>query len=769
VSRDFDERFPRFRLGAHDRVTISGTPFRLLQQTDDAFVLMPTDGNPLPQTLPFGHLNALARDGQVRQDLDFFLPPAMRTPGPATVHVEGAIAHLTDAQRQRLNIRYALVQGFKELRKEGKILRTEASVAAAMDDIRELARPYLRETADFAETEREARIAAGVSRRRAGGTLEAQISRVHARTLLNWVRAEEQAGKIGLVDRFAKRGNRTSGLKAEARTLLLAEVRKSYLNLNQPTIVKTVEDVGIAFRRENERRQKAGLAALDVPSRKAVRHCIAALDQFQVMVARHGPDEAMKRLRPVGQGLEVARPLERVEIDENTIDLMSIMESSGMLALLTEEERVAAGLDDSTARWCLVKAIDCRTKIILGMILTCNPRTSAAIACVRMITSNRGAFSDATGAACRWDQYGTPELLVADNGGAFKAARFADACNDVGITFERTIASRPSMRGTIERVFRTCATSLLPRLSGRTFSSVVERADHPSEARACLGPEDLCFALVRWIVDIYHNTPHAGLGGRTPLAQWEADHRDGNYPLRPAPDRRAKRLAFGLRASRVAAKDGIVVLGVRYQAEALASSVLHRGKRPVDLRWDPEDLGMIEVCIDGAWLEVPAITSGFDGLHVQIWLAARRALRTSSPRQVEWEEAVVADAIEAIKALNQHRSLQFGLIDKGYTPQRLEELEREMFASFKMIETRPKLLDDASGPGRSIAPAEPEEPVLHHLGSADGAARRCLREEIPSAVDQRPPRRKADVLPRTTTAPIPPDPNAGPEEFHFED
>jgi putative transposase len=274
MNRDSDEQYPRFRKGPHDRVTIRGVPFRLLQQTDDAFVLLPTEGPSLAQTLPFAHLNALSEDGQVRQDLDFFLPPAMRAPGPAFGSGDRQLALLTDAQRSRIAVRYALVQGFKELRDQGQVLMTEASVGAAMERICDLARPYLRDTVHLADLDRDARVAAGDGRRRAGGTFEPAISRVHPRTLLNWVRAEKREGKVGLVDGFANRGNRTSGLGHEASALLMAEVRKSYLDRNEPTIAKTVEDVKIAFREENERRKETVLPSgkvpplLDVPSRK---------------------------------------------------------------------------------------------------------------------------------------------------------------------------------------------------------------------------------------------------------------------------------------------------------------------------------------------------------------------------------------------------------------------------------------------------------------------------------------------------------------------
>lgn len=266
------------------------------------------------------------------------------------------------------------------------------------------------------------------------------------------------------------------------------------------------------------------------------------------------------------------------------------------------------------------------------------------------------------------------------------------------------------MRGTIERLFQTCGTGLLPRLLGRTFSDVVERDGHPAEERACLGPEDLCFALVRWIVDIYHNTPHTGLGGRTPLRQWETDHADGNVPLRAAPDARSKRLAFGIPLSRMATREGVTVLGVRYHSEALARSIVAKGPREIDLRWDAEDIGVIEACIDGEWRPTPAVHDGFDRLHAQLLLAARRALRATSPQRQRWDEDVVAQAIAAIEAMNAHRSLQFGLTEQPWDAARVKSLEAMLFSAFEVTATAPRTRACADGHGVSILPAMPDAP-----------------------------------------------------------
>lgn len=318
---------------------------------------------------------------------------------------------------------------------------------------------------------------------------------------------------------------------------MAAVVHASWLNSNRPPKTQVIEDVRHAFDAETERRAEAGLPPTNIPARKAVRARIATYGSFETDLARLGRAKAIRRNRPVGRGIEVSRPLERVEIDEHRIDLITVMKSEGMSPLFSEEDLDTLGLNDGDGRWWVTMAIDCRTRIVLGMTLTKGPKASSAKACLRMIVSDKGGISDATGATATWNQYGAPELLVANNGSAFMAIDFTDACNDLGIPLERTIAGAPSMRGTVERLFRTCANGLLPRLNGRTFSSVIERGDHPSGERACHDVESLCFSLVRWIVDIHYNTPHQGLGGRTPLRQGEMDHAAGNFPLHAAPGR----------------------------------------------------------------------------------------------------------------------------------------------------------------------------------------------------------------------------------------
>ena len=708
MSRDFDERFPRFHIGQYDRVIIEGTAFTLVEPTDEAFILAPAEGGGLPQTFPFPHLNRLNAAGKVRHEPEHFLPAHKRR---AAARRSGAfqVSLLSPEHKERLDIRYALVQAFHALYADGRVRRCEKSINAVKKLIAEVALPFLEQTVDLKLIDKEAKAAAGEGRGPMGGTVGAALTCVDGRTLLGWVRAEERHGKAGLADNLSRRGRRDSRYTPEETVLMASVVHKSWLNPNKPSKTQVVRDVLYAFQAENERRAQAGLPPLNIPGRKAVRARIASYGAFETDLARLGRDRAIQRNRPVGRGIEVSRPLERAEIDETKVDLITVMKSEGLAPLFSQEDLETLGLNDEDGRWWMTMAIDCRTRIVLGMTLTKAPKASSAKSCLRMIVSDKGEISDDTGAIARWTQYGSPELLVADNGSAFKAIEFTDACNDMGIPIERTFAGAPAMRGTIERMFRTCANGLLPRLDGRTFSSVIERGDHASGERACHDAESLCYSLVRWIVDIYHNSPHEGLGGRTPLRQWEMDHAAGNFPLCAAPDARAKRLAFGVPLRTVASKAGITVLGLRYHSEALARHVIDRGAGSVDIRWDSEDIGVIEVLIAGEWREVPAVHDGFVGTNVWTWTAARRALRTTTPKRKEWEEDVVRRAVEAIKAMNTERSLQFRLIDKPMDAKRVAAMEAQLFDGFVVTGTAPKTRVCDDGHGVSILARAPEE------------------------------------------------------------
>lgn len=702
-----------FRLDVHDRLVIHGKPYRFLGMSGDNAELIPASGVGLTEVFPRGTLSRLSASGDIKHEVGYYLPDDLK-PASAVTTVDFQPSNLVGKARARFDARLVQMKAIEDMEADGLLRPNTKGIEAARSEIEKRAADYLKTQAterdlianEIANGRLPERVRKGVRQNRGGA--RAQVVSLFSSDYLRKLFARYKAdGVQALADDLSKAGNRTSPFLPEEQALLMDIIKSSYLTPERKSMKATVVDVQRGFRDENKRRNEKGSSQLRVPGRDAVRRTIKKLDRLTVLIARFGREEAMKKLRPVGKGLEVSRPGERVEMDEWCIDLLSIIRSAKLETVFGEEHLKALGLDGEKARWWLVAAMDCRTKTCFGMKLTRNPSGSAARECLRMVVSDKGQWSDSVRSRCSWSQAVVPEVLAADNGPGFKANIFQNACLDLQMTILRTIGGIPGMRGAIERLFHTAALDLMPRLVGRTFSNPHERGDYPAEDRACLDAEDVAFALVRWIVDVYHNTPHEGLGGRTPQQQWDADMESGNYPLRGLPDTRSKRLAFGNQLKRTVSREGITVMGVRYHSDDLGLFYLQPGSKQVEVRWDQTDLGAIEVYLDGAWREVTSVHDRFLGVNLHVWLKARRALRAKSASRRAWEEEVVFKAIDDIEALVKDRSTAFGILDTSISDKRVKELEAELFASFRTTNTQ-SLRDDGKDSGREITPREPD-------------------------------------------------------------
>lgn len=299
--------------------------------------------------------------------------------------------------------------------------------------------------------------------------------------------------------------------------------------------------------------------------------------------------------------------------------------------------------------------------------------------------------------------HGVPELIVTDCGSAYRSEAFQRVCADLGIPHQKTIAGVPELRGRVERMFRTISYDLLPHLTGRTFSDVVSKGDSNPADRATLTTEDLAFAIVRWVVDIYHNKPHQGLGGETPLECWR--RLTEIHPVLPPPDRDTSRMVFGQMLHRVLDKRGLRVLGVYYHSPELAHWFLESRERNLEIRWLPSDLGKISVRLGGTrWITVPAVMDGLDNVSAQTWSAAVREIKAADPGRKAYREDVALKALAAIINRTEGSKAAAGLLVDTWSPERVIREEEKLFIGFditKKRETRPRGND--GGVGRSIA------------------------------------------------------------------
>jgi len=99
---------------------------------------------------------------------------------------------------------------------------------------------------------------------------------------------------------------------------------------------------------------------------------------------------------------------------------------------------------------------------------------------------------------------GRPARLYVDNGANYRSHHLALVCAKLGIALIHSRPHQPEGRGKQERWFRTVRAQFLTRLT-------------PADTQSL---EALNRCLWSWIEGEYHQTPHAGLDGRTPADQW---------------------------------------------------------------------------------------------------------------------------------------------------------------------------------------------------------------------------------------------------------
>ena len=157
---------------------------------------------------------------------------------------------------------------------------------------------------------------------------------------------------------------------------------------------------------------------------------------------------------------------------------------------------------------------------------------------------------------------GCPMRLFVDNGANYRSQQLALVCAKLGIALIHARPYQPAGKGKIERFFRTLRAAVLAHLTPAATASL----------------ETLNRTLWAWVEGEYHQSPHRGLDGRTPLDQWALAGANVRYPD-PGTDLDD---LFLFEAKRRVMKDRTVSLNARlYEVDA------HLVGQLVTLRYDP--------------------------------------------------------------------------------------------------------------------------------------------------------------------------------------
>jgi putative transposase len=169
----------------------------------------------------------------------------------------------------------------------------------------------------------------------------------------------------------------------------------------------------------------------------------------------------------------------------------------------------------------LTVAIDTNIRCIAGFHITLEAPSATSVAlCLTHVAMDKAPWLAMREVDASWPVQGKPRQLGVDNGSDFHSQAFERGCSQHGITIEWRPPGRPHFGGVIERVIGTLM-GLVHGLPGTTFSNVGQRGSYDSDKAACLTLEEVEHWLAIAVAKYYHQNPHEGLDGQTPLRRWQ--------------------------------------------------------------------------------------------------------------------------------------------------------------------------------------------------------------------------------------------------------
>jgi putative transposase len=394
----------------------------------------------------------------------------------------------------------------------------------------------------------------------------------HPATIYRWLRRYRQENEqTALIP--AKRGVEAGRgrLKPEVEAILIAAIRDRYLKQSRVTPAKLHKDVARMCR----------AAGFPSPHENTVRNRVKRLLQRTVVEARVSKRAAREQFEPIkGHFPPFAGPLAVVQIDHSKVDVI----------VVDEVDR------KPLARPWLSVAIDVFSRVVVGFYLSLEAPSAASTGmCVANAILPKDTFLSKWEIATPWPVWGKMSAIHCDNGKDFRGAMLRQACQQYGIELLFRPVRQPHYGGHIERLMGTFAREI-HTLPGTTFSNPSDRKDYDSEKRSALTLRELEGWLARFIVEIYHQRPHSGLGGRPPLLVYEEAIAQNGLPELCTNESRL-RLDFMPAEHRAVTVNGIVLDHISYFHDLLRPWVNAKQKngckRLFAIRRDLRDISVV--------------------------------------------------------------------------------------------------------------------------------------------------------------------------------
>ncbi|MBP0615758.1 Mu transposase C-terminal domain-containing protein [Jiella mangrovi] len=650
----------RYRLGADDRILIDGLQHRWIETNELAYVLRNVEAG-VTREVSYEEFERDLHLEKIQVDRGYFSLDSVRRRARN-------VSRLSDLEPEQLAIvmhRLKWVETFDDLYKKGIVKKSPKRLVEAIPLVGKL-------LSDEDEADREPR-----TRAKRGAAPRTGFDDPSPSQLGRWVREYHAAGEdpIVLNPDYARSGNRLPRLDPVVRRLVEGMAAR-YCVPTKPSVQQLYERLVRILNYSNRKRATSYV----VPSKRTLERAIARIDDFEKMAGRHGAAWARRNYTPAYEGPTATRPLERVEMDEWRVNLMTLCEDAGLWATMSEEQRRGV---KRTRCW-LTAAIDCATRCILSVYLTTEaPSARSALEGLRWIMTDKESLRREVGAQNWWPCHGKPENLFTDKGAGFKSNEFKVAALSLGIGTLKPNAGLAQFRGKIERLFRSLDQGLVSRFEGRTFSNVLDKGDYESEKCASITCEELNRALIRYICDVYHSTPHGGLGGRSPAQEW--NRLVALHGQEIVPGKQEMREVFGVPFERTVGKKGIRLLGTFYQCEDLVQIWMKKQGTKLQLRVDDRDVTEISVEVaPGTWKTATAVGGIEQAVSIERLATSFAALVEAGLPAFDIDDPVEItkrrdEALQDITDLVRRSAARAGLVDAKTLEMQIARIKADAF------------------------------------------------------------------------------------------
>lgn len=309
--------------------------------------------------------------------------------------------------------------------------------------------------------------------------------------LKHWQRMVLQFGNLfPLAYNDHRNKPRATRLDPEVETLLQNFTQSIYVK-NKKTNATDVHDaVSIAVKQSN-REVPAGSHPLKVPCRDTIERRLAALDPIWVDLNRKGKEFVRKNYNYGAAQYIPSFIGSMVQCDCHQLDLFIYDNVLGI----------------RYRPWLMV-FIDCHTRCIIGWELSAlAPSAEKAMRC----------FKNAIAESADHRYRCVPSRLIFDNGVEFINDSIKTVAGILLCIIEYGQVRTPNSKSIVERFFRTL-NAFIHKLSGTTFSNILERADYDSEGNAIYTLDEIRQLFAEFL-RYYHIRKHSQLQ-LAPDTQW---------------------------------------------------------------------------------------------------------------------------------------------------------------------------------------------------------------------------------------------------------